>query len=135
MAYWDNEPIGCRIARLRQEKNMTQDDLACATELSQDAIAGLETGGIKALGEFRDRLAEALGTTPDYLLNGEPYAQRMSMELVREMLEGGRITTQEERSLRELVRGTVRTRSNAKIPLNQREIDSLLAIIRGSDGY
>ena len=133
---WDVEPLGHRIARLRREKNLTQDDLSRLTDLSVATIAGLEAGAMRFIGEFGDRIAEALGVSPHQLLNVEPYAERESMRTVLEMRQYGQIdpTDQEIESLRLLISDSVKTRSNMRIPLNRNEIVALLTILRGSDG-
>ena len=131
LRYWDEESIGDRISRLRRERNLSEDKLAAKTGLSIETIIRIEKGVTKAIGEYRDRIADVLGVTEGYLLNGEPYAERATMETVREMREAGQITDEEVRLLRPLISQYIKTRSNAKVPLNHRELESILVVVRG----
>ena len=132
MAIWNNESVGTRIKRLREKKGLTQEKLALATGLSEPAIARLETGMAKAVAEYRDRLAEALGTTADYLLNGESYDVQQSMKIVANNRLAWNLTEEEEKELRLLIENLAKARSNVKVPLKQREIENLLEIIRSA---
>lgn len=64
------ERIGKRIQQLRRMKKMSQADLAEQTDMSVSYISHIETGIKKASLESVVRIANALGTTVDQLLNG-----------------------------------------------------------------
>lgn len=60
--------MGYRIKEIREEKKMTQEDLAKATGLTRTTISLLETGATKsASSKTLLRIANALGTTIDSL--------------------------------------------------------------------
>ena len=60
--------MGYRIKEIREEKKMTQEDLAKATGLTRTTISLLETGATKsASSKTLLRISNALGTTIDSL--------------------------------------------------------------------
>lgn len=72
-----NYPVldGRRIADLRKAKNWTQADLANAAGVSQGTVSRMERGEIRAAwSDSLPRIAEALGTTIDYLKGGDAIA-------------------------------------------------------------
>jgi transcriptional regulator with XRE-family HTH domain len=61
--------IGKKIRELRDSKGLSQVDLASAIGVSKGAISQWETGLVKNItGKTLLKLAKALGTTPDVLL-------------------------------------------------------------------
>lgn len=62
--------IGTRIKERRHALDMTQEDLAYATKMTQSQISRYERGENDPTGESISILAEALGTSSDYLLGG-----------------------------------------------------------------
>jgi repressor LexA len=60
--------IGKRIAELRKEREMTQDDLADKSHISRISIARYETGVIEPGVLSISRIADALGVSTDELL-------------------------------------------------------------------
>lgn len=63
--------IGDRIKELRKQQNLTQGDLAEKVGMTYVQIGRYEVRGAKPSSEVLSRLAEALNTTTDYLMNGE----------------------------------------------------------------
>ena len=61
--------FGERLAKLRESKNLSQAKLAKMAGVPQSTIAQIETGRNKSTKRIIE-LAEALDTTPNYLLNG-----------------------------------------------------------------
>ena len=61
--------FGERIAVLRRRKGLTQHELAEPTGITANTVARVERGHVKMLrGDTVAALADALGTTTDYLL-------------------------------------------------------------------
>lgn len=54
------EKIGSRIRELREQKNMSQSDLAIKAELSQSTIAKIEGGKWSASLDLLDKITRAL---------------------------------------------------------------------------
>lgn len=61
--------FGERLAKLREQKKMSQAKLAKIAGVPQSTIAQIETGRNKSTKKIIE-LAEALDTTPNYLING-----------------------------------------------------------------
>jgi transcriptional regulator with XRE-family HTH domain len=62
--------FGKKVAGLRQERNLTQDQLADKTGLSIDTISAIERGRRWARLTTLHKLAKGLGTTTDNLFKG-----------------------------------------------------------------
>jgi len=63
--------IGARIKQLRAEHKMTQSDLAKQVDLTYIQIGRYEQEKSKPSSEVVRKLADALNTTADYLMNGD----------------------------------------------------------------
>lgn len=76
--------IGKRIKFYRNQKNMSQMQLAEKTELSTPYISYIETGTKKVSLPALIKIAEALGTTPNNLLTDHitPFAEQLPIELL-----------------------------------------------------
>lgn len=66
-----NETLGTRIARLRREKNMTQDEVAEKMNLSPQAVSKWENDQSCPDILLLPQLADLFGVTTDTLLKGE----------------------------------------------------------------
>jgi transcriptional regulator with XRE-family HTH domain len=62
--------VGSRIRALRHSQGMTQEDLAAACDVSRSAVAQWETDRAGQLRDNITRIADALATTIEYLLQG-----------------------------------------------------------------
>jgi len=62
------EPFGERIARLRREKGLTQEELAGRLGVTQPVVSDYERGRLRLHGELIVQLAEILGTSADEIL-------------------------------------------------------------------
>jgi len=62
------ESFGERIARLRREKGLTQEDLAERLDVTQPVVSDYERGRLRLHGELIVQLAQILGTTADEIL-------------------------------------------------------------------
>ncbi|MGN0056443.1 MAG: helix-turn-helix domain-containing protein [Atopobiaceae bacterium] len=63
--------FGGRVRALREERGLTQEEVAKALGLTRPAVGRWETNRAKPRIDKLDQLAEILGTTPYYLLNGD----------------------------------------------------------------
>lgn len=66
----DYKALGERIARRRKVLNMTQDDVAEATGLSNNYISNIENNHSIPSIDTLLKICEAIDTTPNYLLLG-----------------------------------------------------------------
>jgi transcriptional regulator with XRE-family HTH domain len=66
----DYKALGERIAKRRKVLNMTQDDVAEATGLSNNHISNIENSHSIPSIDTLIRICEAIDTTPNYLLLG-----------------------------------------------------------------
>ncbi|KCZ11371.1 helix-turn-helix family protein, partial [Acinetobacter baumannii 42057_3] len=62
--------VGDRIRSLRREKNWSQPVLAKQAGVTQSTISDLENNKKSTSAENMESIAEALGTTTSYLING-----------------------------------------------------------------
>jgi transcriptional regulator with XRE-family HTH domain len=77
-----SETVGTRIRALRLARGMTQDQLATACDVSRSAVAQWETDRAGQLRGNITRIADALATTVEHVLQGErPTAQNTGDEL------------------------------------------------------
>lgn len=66
-----DEPLGKRIARLREEKELSQSALARLMSTSQSAISQIESGERNPSFETIRQIAAALQVTPAHLVGAE----------------------------------------------------------------
>ena len=64
----DDESLGARVARLRREKGLTQEELADLLEVTQPVVSDYERGRLRLHGELIVALTEILGVSADDLL-------------------------------------------------------------------
>lgn len=67
----DNRSFGDRIAELRHKKGFSQSTLAEITGVGKSTISNYETGYCPPNPDIAVSIAEALDTTPEYLLTGD----------------------------------------------------------------
>lgn len=90
--------IGRRIAEIRRERGLSQDELAEIATLSRISIARYETGKIEPGAQALNRIADALEVTTDELLGREdrltPFIgiQRGAIPIIGEIACGERIS-------------------------------------------
>ncbi len=65
------DTVGARIRAFRQALGLTQDQLAASCGVSRSAVAQWETDRAGQLRDNITRIADALATTVEYLLQGE----------------------------------------------------------------
>lgn len=82
--------IGDRIKQLRTSKELTQTDLAKLVGLTYIQVGRYEKGKSNPSSDVLQKLAQALDTTTDYLMNGgteQVEAQLSDRELLRQFQE------------------------------------------------
>lgn len=82
--------IGERIKKLRSVKGYTQSDLATLVGLTYIQVGRYEKGKSSPSSEVLQKLADALSTTTDFLMNGgteQVEAQLTDKELLRQFQE------------------------------------------------
>lgn len=82
--YMDAKECGKRIQRLRQERNLSQEQLAEKLNVSQNTIAKIECGLRRPSIDFLIELAEFFETSTDYIWLG---VQAEDIEIKREIDE------------------------------------------------
>lgn len=75
--------LGKKIKRMRQNRGLTQEQLAEAVDVSQRTLSGIEIGENFVSAETLDKLMQALNTTPDELFAIEHL--KSSTDLLREI--------------------------------------------------
>lgn len=79
--------IGDRIRALRKEQKLTQADLAAKVSLTYIQIGRYEQQKSKPSADVVRRLADALGTTADFLMNGDSQTVAATKVTDRELLD------------------------------------------------
>jgi transcriptional regulator with XRE-family HTH domain len=79
--------IGDRIKVLRKEQKLTQSDLAAKVDLSYIQIGRYEQQKSKPSSDVVRKLADALGTTADFLMNGDSQTVAAGKIIDRDLLE------------------------------------------------
>ena len=132
------ETPGLRIREKRDQLGISQAQLASLVGLNAKAINRIEVGTlpINMIVDYLPQIAAELKTTVDYIMDGELRSKRSIREELRRMREEGVIRSDEELTrLDELAAESIRQRNKANIPLNRMELEYLLDVIRGTDGY
>ena len=83
----DNEDLKRNIEKLREEKNITQDQMADRIGVVRNTYRNIEKGKTRLISEHLPRIARTLETTPEALLIGyqpDRDAQRHGRELKEE---------------------------------------------------
>lgn len=78
--------IGERIKQLRNKRGLTQQDLADKVKLTYIQIGRYERGDTMPGGDALRKMADTLGTTTDYLMNGDQDANTAALLKDRELL-------------------------------------------------
>lgn len=82
----DDESLGERVARLRREKGLTQEELAQALDVTQPVVSDYERGRLRLHGELIVALTEILGVSADDLLGLQTAKARPSAIKNRRLL-------------------------------------------------
>jgi len=69
-----NNNVGFKIKKLREQKEMSQEDLAFQLEVSQSYLSKIENGSIEKLDFiFMQKVAEFFKVEPQYFLEGDTF--------------------------------------------------------------
>jgi transcriptional regulator with XRE-family HTH domain len=79
--------FGKRLIELRKKKRLSQTELAKQIGVSYVQIGRYETKGTQPPGEVLNKLANTLGTTIDYLINGDSNEKAISTLKDAELLQ------------------------------------------------
>lgn len=93
----DYKQLGKRIAKRRKVLNLTQDDVAAATDLSNNHISNIENNHSIPSIETLMKVCETLDTTPDYFLLGS--IRDVSEDLVLEINEKMKLCNEQKLKL------------------------------------
>jgi len=74
--------VGDRVREVREDRGMTQDRLAEVSHVSKGFLSDVENNKRNIGSEYLLRIANALGTSVDYLLKGESTTAPVSREPV-----------------------------------------------------
>ena len=134
----ENETPGHRIRQRRDQLGITQYELGRLVGLTEQAINKIEIGIMPVTminDSYLPAIADALGTSVDYIMNGELHSERSTREEILRMREIGVIRSDQE--LKALDERVMRTpqRNEFDIPLSRAELLILLEIMRDTDGY
>jgi transcriptional regulator with XRE-family HTH domain len=115
------ETFGERVRRLRNNKGMSHDYLALRADITPEYLKSIESN-IAVSPDVIDRLASALGTTPEYLKNGgAPFKEHNLRNLERYITDKG-IDDKEAKALKRRIE-SMSTRASK--PLGTLDFDAL----------
>jgi transcriptional regulator with XRE-family HTH domain len=104
--------LGRRIVDLRKEKNMSQTDLAKKVNLSYAQIGRYETKNVQPSAEILKKMADALDTSVDFLINGttdeKAQASLKDAELIRYFKDMDVLPDTEKNTLVKLIGAYIR---------------------------
>ena len=81
------ETLGDRVRRLRKSHGWEQEPLAKKVGVERVAVSNWERGRYKPAGENLVKLAEVLGVTSEYLVNGEGGVYRQAVEEIGSIVD------------------------------------------------
>ena len=84
--YFNTKEIGARIQKLRQEKHLTQEQLAEQLHISENHMGRLEAGMRGCSIDLLIDLAAFFDVSTDYLILGREYRNQPAREAVAEII-------------------------------------------------
>jgi len=97
------ETFGERIARLRREKGLTQEDLAGRLDVTQPVVSDYERGRLRLHGELIVQLAAILGVSADEILglkaSGRANGAIRNRRLLRQVQQLERLPKRDQQAL------------------------------------
>lgn len=101
------EGLGERIIRLRKEKGFSQTELANLVGVSYAQIGRYETKGAQPAAEVLKKIADALCTTSDFLINGgtdeKALATLNDNELLQQFKEVDKMNNDDKATIKKLI--------------------------------
>ena len=110
--------IGQRIKELRNNKKLTQSALADLVNLSYIQVGRYEKGKSTPSAEVLQKLAVALDTTTDYLMNGateQVQAQLIDRELLRQFHEVEQLNSEDKHLVKTFIDAFITKRQLQKL--------------------
>jgi len=99
--------LGTRIINLRKEKGFSQTELANKVGVSYAQIGRYETKGAQPAADILKKIADALDTTSDYLMNGskddKAVATLNDNELLQQFKEVDKMPTDDKMIIKKLI--------------------------------
>ena len=80
------DSLGERIKQLRKQANMSQTDLANQVGISYAQVGRYETKGVQPPAEVLKKIADALNSTVDFLINGSANQKAQAVLVDSELL-------------------------------------------------
>ncbi len=100
---FDKETLGQRLARMREERGLTQKDVAERTGLIQTLVSDYERGRLRLAADMIVRFAVALGITTDELLRPKGHKagpqQKVSRKVLRRLEQIESLPAYQQRAL------------------------------------
>lgn len=96
------ESIAQRVARIRKEKGVTQEEMARTLGVSQSIVSGYERGELRLHGELLIQLARILGVSADEMLGLQPTADTGTVKnrrILRRIREIDRLPKRDQEAL------------------------------------
>ena len=107
-----NNTLGQRIIALRKQKEWSQTDLANEVGVSYAQIGRYETKGAQPPAEVLKKIAEALDTTVDFLVNGSTEDKANTYlkdpEVIRYFKEVDNLPEEDKNALLRVISGFIR---------------------------
>jgi transcriptional regulator with XRE-family HTH domain len=104
--------LGSRISTLRKAKNWSQSDLAAKVGISYAQIGRYETKGAQPPAEVLKKIADALDSTVDFLVNGDntdkARAALQDAEVIRYFKEVDALPQEDKSALLRVIAGFIR---------------------------
>ena len=99
--------LGERIKELSRENGLSQKDLAQKANVTEAAISHYIKGDRSPRGTVLARIAEALGTTSDYLAQGMPKGKNNDLQYAKRLIARNitQMTTDEKKEILEILIG------------------------------
>ncbi len=101
------EQLGNRILKLRKEKDWSQSDLAKMVGVTYAQIGRYETKGAQPSAEVLKKIADALNTTTDFLMNGDKSekakASIRDSELLQQFMEVDKMKNEDKSVVKKLI--------------------------------
>jgi transcriptional regulator with XRE-family HTH domain len=107
-----NSQLGTRITNLRKAKNWSQSELASHVGISYAQIGRYETKGAQPPAEVLKKIADALDSTVDFLVNGDnadkAKAALQDAEVIRYFKEVDALPQEDKSALLRVIAGFIR---------------------------
>ncbi len=101
------QQLGERIKYLRKQKGLSQTDLANQVGISYAQVGRYETKGAQPSAEVVKKMADVLGVSPDYLINGsseeQAHANLNDAELIQQFKAVEQMGEEDKNVIKQLI--------------------------------